>query len=68
MATEKIETDFMRLYREKAGMTQEELGRKVGITRQGVSLIETGINKPKVDIAKKIGELLHFDWTLFYER
>ena len=29
--------------------------------------IEKGIIKPGVDLAKKIGRVLNFDWTLFYE-
>ncbi len=32
----------LRDYREKAGMTQEELANKSGISRVAVSMIETG--------------------------
>lgn len=52
--------------REEAGMTQEELGRKLGISRQAVSLLENGTNKPTVTNAKKLGEILGFDWTELY--
>lgn len=52
--------------REEAGLTQEELGRKLGISRQAVSLLENGTNQPRVTIAKKLGEILGFDWTELY--
>lgn len=54
--------DLLNL-REAAGLSQEELGRKLGISRQAVSQIETGKNTPKVSTAKKLGEILGFDWT-----
>jgi putative transcriptional regulator len=49
--------------REAAGLSQEELGRKLGISRQAVSMLEIGKNTPKVTTAKKLGEILGFDWT-----
>ena len=52
--------------RESAGLTQEELGRKLGISRQAVSLLENGTNKPTVENAKKLGEILGFNWTELY--
>lgn len=54
--------------REEAGLTQEALGQKLGISRQAVCALESGKNTPKVATAKKLGEILHFDWTeLFNE-
>ena len=53
--------------REASGLTQEELSRKLGISRQAVSLLENGINKPTVENAKKLGEILGFDWTELYD-
>jgi len=49
--------------REVAGMSQEELGRKIGISRQAVSMLESGKNTPRITTAKKLGEILNFDWT-----
>lgn len=57
----------LRITREQEGITQTELANKVGVTRQAISLFELKVNKPSVAIAKKIGEVLHFDWTQFYE-
>lgn len=53
--------------REKAGVTQEQLAEKIGVTRQSVGSYENGIVRPSVDVAKAIGEALNFDWTLLYE-
>lgn len=49
--------------REAAGLTQEELGLKLGISRQAVCSLERGKNTPRVTTAKKLGEILGFDWT-----
>ena len=49
--------------REAAGLSQEELGQKLGISRQAVSMLESGRNTPRVSTAKKLGEILKFDWT-----
>lgn len=40
----------LKLFREKAGLTQEEFAKQVGITRPSVSLIEQG--KRKVSVAE----------------
>lgn len=57
--------DF-RKKREEAGLNQSQLAEKIGISRQAISNIELGIAKPTVENAKKLGEILHFDWTEFY--
>ena len=56
----------LKAAREAAGMTQEQLAGKVGVTRQAIGQYETGINRPSVDVAKSIGKELDFDWTLLY--
>lgn len=57
----------LRVKREAAGITQEQLAEKVGITRQAIGQYETGINRPSVEVAKAIGKELDFDWTEFYK-
>ncbi len=47
-------------------MSQEELANQCGVIRQTISNIECGLSKPSVELAKKIGEILGFDWTLFF--
>lgn len=53
--------------REEAGVTQEQLAKKVGVTRQSISNIECGLAKPTIENAKAIAKELKFDWTEFYE-
>lgn len=57
----------LKATREAAGMTQEQLAEKVGVTRQAIGQYETGVNRPSVDVAKAIGKELDFDWTLLYQ-
>lgn len=57
----------LRELRETSGITQTDLAIKVGVSRQAISLIENGQMKPSIKNAKKIGEILKFDWRLFYE-
>lgn len=57
----------LRELRESSGITQTDLAIKVGVSRQAISLIENGQMKPSIKNAKKISEILKFDWRLFYE-
>ena len=45
-------------YRKEAGMTQEELAEKVGITRAYLSEIERGKKDPSYSKVKKISDIL----------
>lgn len=58
--------DWLKKYRLQTGMTMKDVADVVGITQVSYWQIEHGICKPKVDNAKKIGNLLNFDWRLFY--
>ena len=51
----------------KKGMTQQEVADAVGITDMAVSYYESGQRIPKPAMAKRLGELLGFDWTELYE-
>lgn len=44
-------------YREKAGMTQGELGEKVGVTRQTIIALEKGNYTPSVALALKLAKV-----------
>lgn len=59
---------WLKKIREDLGLSQRTVAEKVGISQNYYSSIETGERgKPlNVDIAKKIAEVLHFDWTRFY--
>jgi len=54
MATREKVTNSVERYRKKAGMTQEELGEAVDVTRQTIISIEKGNYVPSVLLALKI--------------
>ena len=60
---------WLKELREQSGLSQCSVAEKSGISRNYYSAIENGERgKPlNVDVAKKIAEALHFDWTRFYE-
>ena len=49
--------DIIRELRVKAGLSQEELGRKVFVTRQAVSRWETGETQPNIETLKLLSAL-----------
>lgn len=52
--------DFVRIYRENYGMTQEELGKKLGnFSRQNVSAIENGHRGISKTVAKKLSKIFN---------
>ena len=57
----KIVGEILRAHREKAGMTQLELARKIGYdTPQFISLFERGLSKVPVKTIGKISAILKF--------
>ena len=56
----------MKLKRVIAGLTQEELAQKAGISRAHVTRIERGSAKPSVPVAKKLARILNVNWGDFY--
>lgn len=52
--------------REKNNLTQQELADLIKMDRTLISKIESGVSAPSVNTAKKIAEVLGFDWTLFF--
>ncbi|WP_019123897.1 helix-turn-helix transcriptional regulator [Brevibacillus massiliensis] len=59
--------DWLLTQRDNSKMSQEEVAYKAGITRQYYGMIESGARKPSVEVAKKIANILGFNWTLFFE-
>lgn len=57
---------WLREIRKDMNLTEKDVAEAVGIKQAPYHRIETGQNKPKVENAKKIGNLLGFDWKLFY--
>ncbi|WP_062052400.1 helix-turn-helix transcriptional regulator [Bacillus sp. JCM 19034] len=48
--------------------TQEDVADKAGIARTTYASIEQGLRNPSVAVAKKIGTVLDFEWTIFFEQ
>ena len=57
----------LKEYRAKIGVTQDEMGKMVGITRQTVSHIERGECSPPVIIAIKIAKIFNVNVEDIFE-
>lgn len=57
----------LRDARKQKNYTQEQLAIMAGVGRTTIVMIESGVNKPSVPLAKKLGELLDVDWTIFFD-
>jgi DNA-binding XRE family transcriptional regulator len=55
----------IRLFRKKAGLTQSELGEKIGITDKHICKIETGMYAPSVETFLKLVDVLNIDLQEF---
>ncbi|MED4715254.1 helix-turn-helix transcriptional regulator [Bacillus badius] len=47
-------------------MTQNEVSQLSGVSRSAYSNIEIGVRSPSVETAKRIANVLEFEWTLFF--
>ncbi|MCL1896277.1 MAG: helix-turn-helix transcriptional regulator [Clostridiales bacterium] len=47
----------VRVYREKLGLTQKELGERVFVSRQAINAIETGKFDPSIWLAYDLAKL-----------
>lgn len=59
--------EIMVKRRKELKLSQAELAQLLGCSQRAVAGWELGERKPSVPMAKRIGEVLGFDWTLFYE-
>ena len=57
----------LKKIRTEKGLTQDALSIACEVQRTTISMIETGENKPSVDLAKKLGKVLNINWTEFFE-
>ncbi|MFO1442658.1 helix-turn-helix transcriptional regulator [Bacillus sp. Bva_UNVM-123] len=58
---------WLKLHREKLGLTHEDVAMDSGIKRPYYTMIENGSRNPSVEVAKKIAKVLGFNWTFFFE-
>lgn len=61
-----MERKWLALLRVFHDMSQREISKIVGVSPQTYSLIENGGQNISVPQAKRIAEVLGFDWTWFY--
>lgn len=57
---------WLRQMRKDLHLTEKQVAEAIGIKQAPYHRIETGQSSPRVENAKKIGNLLGFDWKLFY--
>ena len=50
----------------KNGPTQDQVAKELEIERTYYNMIERGKRRPSVEVAKRIGKVLQFDWTYFF--
>lgn len=58
---------WLKDIRLKLDLTQEQVAERAGISRTFYTEIETGSKKPSTKTAKKIAQVLNFDWVIFFE-
>ena len=57
----------IRQHRIARGLTQKQLADICGVTRTHITNLETGEFSPSVNVAKKIGQALGFDWAEVFD-
>jgi len=58
---------WLKQARKKSGFTQTQIAELCGISQTHYGAIETGIRKPSVKVAKKLGTVLSLKWTRFFD-
>ena len=53
--------------RKETGLSQYKMAELSGISQSFYAAIETGRRSPSIKVAKRIAEVLGFEWTLFFE-
>ena len=58
--------DWLIGIRKARGFSQAYVCRAIGVKQPTYWEYEHGVSTPSVSVARKIGKLLGFDWTLFF--
>lgn len=58
---------WLKEKREQKGLTQEQAAELCGISRSYYTHIENQVKTPTVRVAKKIANVLEFDWACFFQ-
>lgn len=52
--------------RKELQLSQEEIAKRLGISRQYYNAIENARSTPSVKLAKELASVLQVDWTIFF--
>ena len=58
----------LRRIRQESGLTLKQLSDLAGLHDSYICLIEQQKRTPSVSAAKRIAQVLDFDWTRFFEK
>lgn len=58
---------MLKTIRVKKNLTMKQISQQVGITESYYCLLENGLRRPSVPVAKRLGEVLGFDWSELFE-
>lgn len=59
---------WLKELRERKGLNQQQLAENVGVSREYITMIESGQRNPSVNLAKKIADFFNIEWTLFFDK
>ena len=59
--------EWLVAIRKEKMLSQKLVADNVGITQPTYANIENGKRRPSVEVAKRIANVLDFNWTEFYE-
>lgn len=60
--------DWLIKKRLERNLDQQDVAELIGTTQQFYNYVENGKRRPSPEIAIKIGKVLDFEWTKFYEK
>jgi putative transcriptional regulator len=61
-----VEENIVLERRKELRLTQEEIAKKLNISRQYYNAIENFKKSPSVDLAKELADILGLEWTIFF--
>lgn len=67
MKNQKNFADILKKERESRGLTQEELAKKLDVSKATISLYESGDRYPSLDVLHKIAEVLEIPLSAILE-
>lgn len=62
----EVEESIVVNKRKELNLTQEEIAKKLNISRQYYNAIENLKRTPSVDLAKELAKILGLEWTIFF--